>query len=211
MLHVVDDELDIQEALSWIAKSKKMKCTTYSSGEELLEALNIPERGEPVGLAPDQLSKVNFDSDGDCIILDIRMAVISGIATFDILVNRKLCKRLPVIFITGHGEVSMAVEALKRGAFDFFEKPFNDNALFEQVDLAFKLSRKEAELSLVYKRFSKLTNREREILNLILVGKMNKVIADNLGISMRTVEVHRANILDKMEVKTAIELATIIR
>jgi two-component system response regulator DctR len=210
MLHVVDDEIDIQEALSWVAKSKKLRCTTYSSGEELLEALNIPER-EVVDVSPEQLAAVKLDPDGDCIILDIRMGGLSGIATFDILVNRKLTKRLPVIFITGHGEVSMAVESLKRGAFDFFEKPFNDNILFSQVDLAFKLSRKEAEFSLVQKRFNKLTNREKEILNLILVGKMNKVIADNLGISMRTVEVHRANILDKMEVKTAIELATVIR
>jgi len=210
MLHVVDDEIDIQEALSWVAKSKKLRCTTYSSGEELLEALNIPER-EVVDVSAEQLAAVKLDPDGDCIILDIRMGGLSGIATFDILVNRKLTKRLPVIFITGHGEVSMAVESLKRGAFDFFEKPFNDNILFSQVDLAFKLSRKEAEFSLVQKRFNKLTNREKEILNLILVGKMNKVIADNLGISMRTVEVHRANILDKMEVKTAIELATVIR
>jgi two-component system response regulator DctR len=210
MLHVVDDEIDIQEALGWMAKSKKLKCAIYSSGEELLDALNIQER-DNTAVAPDQLSPVNLDPDGDSIILDIRMGGMSGISTFDIVANRNLCKRIPVIFITGHGEISIAVEALKRGAFDFFEKPFNDHALFEQVDSALMLSRKEAELALVYKRFARLTAREREILDLILVGKMNKVIADKLRISMRTVEVHRANILDKMEVKTAIELAPYLK
>ena len=158
-----------------------------------------------------KVAPVSFDPNGDCVLLDVRMPGLSGVATFDILANKKLNKRMPVIFITGHGEIAMAVDAIKRGAFDFFEKPFNDNLLFDRIQVALAQSRKEGEMAVVYRRLEKLTTREREILNLILVGKMNKVIADKLGISMRTVEVHRANILDKMEVKSAIELAGIIK
>lgn len=210
MLYIVDDEIDIQGALKWIAKTRKINCTTCSSGEELLEALNISMDGN----FDDDLEKpsqIKLDPEGDCIILDVRMPGISGIATFDILAKNNLTNRLPVIFITGHGEVSGAVDAIKRGAFDFFEKPFDDNALFGQAMVGLERSHKESEFSIMQRRFEKLTNREREILSLILIGKMNKVIADTLGISMRTVEVHRANILDKMGVKTAIELAAVIR
>jgi len=210
MLYIVDDEIDIQGALKWIAKTRKINCATFSSGEELLAALNIPADGD-FDEDIDNHAKIKFDPKGDCIILDIRMPGISGITTFDILARKKLTNRLPVIFITGHGELTGAVEAMKRGAFDFFEKPFDDNALFNQALVGMKKSRRESEMSAMQKRFQRLTAREREILNLILDGKMNKIIADILGISMRTVEVHRANILDKMQVKTAIELAAIIR
>ena len=210
MLHIVDDEVEIQNAIKWMAKSRKLQCVTYSSGEEFLDALNIVPRENEV---QEVKKRVPFahDPEGDCVLLDVRMPGLTGIATFDAMASHKLCKRIPVIFITGHGEVSMAVDAIKRGAFDFFEKPFNDKLLFDRIDAAMVQSRKEAELSVVYRRLEKLTNREREILDLILIGKMNKVIADKLGISMRTVEVHRANILDKMEVKSAIELAGIIK
>lgn len=210
MLHIVDDEVEIQNAIKWMAKSRKMHCVAYSSGEEFLEALDIAPRESP-DPDPKKRPAFNFDPEGDCVLLDVRMPGLTGIATFDALANHKMSKRIPVIFITGHGEVAMAVDAIKRGAFDFFEKPFNDKLLFDRIDIAMAHSRKEGEMAVVYRRLDKLTNREREILNLILVGKMNKVIADKLGISMRTVEVHRANILDKMEVKSAIELAGIIK
>jgi len=210
MLHIVDDEVDIQSALKWMAKSRKVKCSSYSSGEEFLDALHIPHKNEPEP-RPKNAVPVIFDPNGDCVLLDVRMPGLSGIATFDIIANRKLTRRLPIIFITGHGEIAMAVDAIKRGAFDFFEKPFDDNILFDRIQEAMVHSRKEGDLAVIYKRLDKLTSREREILSLILIGKMNKVIADKLGISMRTVEVHRANILDKMEVKSAIELAGIIK
>jgi two-component system response regulator DctR len=112
--------------------------------------------------------------------------------------------------MTGHGDVPMAVDALKRGAFDFFEKPFDDNKLMDRVVEAFAASRQAAEEALIQSRLASLSIREREVLQLIMGGKLNKVIADQLGISMRTVEVHRANILDKMHVKTAVELARIL-
>jgi two-component system response regulator DctR len=105
----------------------------------------------------------------------------------------------------------MAVDSLKRGAFDFFEKPFNDNQLMDRVEQALAASRGAAERAGVRARLATLSTREREVLDLILAGMMNKVVADKLGISMRTVEVHRAHIFDKMQVKTAVELAGLLK
>ena len=123
--------------------------------------------------------------------------------------------RLPVIFLTGHGDVPLAVATLKRGAFDFFEKPFNDNELATRIDEAMALdARRRAESASadsLKARLSRLTTRERQIMDLVLAGKYNKVIADELHISMRTVEVHRANLFDKMQVKTAVELANLLK
>ena len=145
------------------------------------------------------------------MLLDVRMPDMNGIAVFDQLVARGLLARLPVIFLTGHGDVPMAVDSLKRGAFDFFEKPFNDNVLMDRVEEALAASRKAAEAAAVQARLATLSAREREVLDLILAGMMNKVVADKLGISMRTVEVHRAHIFDKMQVKTAVELAGLLK
>ena len=117
----------------------------------------------------------------------------------------------PVIFLTGHGDVPMAVDTLKRGAFDFFEKPFNDNKLMDRIQEALASSEHASASVAIHTRLAALSGREREVLDLILEGKMNKVIADKLGISMRTVEVHRAHIFDKMNVKTAVELARLLK
>jgi two-component system, LuxR family, response regulator DctR len=208
MLHIVDDDGDLRDALVWMAKSRKMPCITYNSGEQFLATLAFEKSSET---SSGFSTKFNFDSKGDCVLLDVRMMEISGIATFHSIAEHHLNKRLPVIFITGHGDVPMAVDALKLGAFDFFEKPFNDNALFDRVQEALESSRQAGKMSVVYQRLENLTQREREVLDLILLGKMNKVIADELGISMRTVEVHRANIFLKMEVKTAVELAGLLK
>ncbi|PRC93588.1 response regulator transcription factor [Solimicrobium silvestre] len=210
MLHIVDDDADLRDALVWMAKSRQLPCVAYASGEQFLGALASYGRNGS-GTAAEHAAQFSFDPKGDCVLLDVRMAGISGIATFDLLAELPISKRLPVIFITGHGDVPMAVDALKRGAFDFFEKPFNDNALFDRVQEALELSRQAGEMAVVYQRLANLTTREREVLDLILLGKMNKLIADQLGISMRTVEVHRANIFDKMEVKTAVELAGLLK
>jgi two-component system, LuxR family, response regulator DctR len=210
MLHIVDDDADLRDALIWMAKSRKMPCIPYSSGEQFLAAIVGLDK-DSTDTTPGTAGKFSFDPRGDCVLLDVRMAEMSGIATFNSIAERHLDKRLPVIFITGHGDVPMAVDALKLGAFDFFEKPFNDNALFDRVQEALESSRQAGKLSVVHKRLENLTIREREVLDLILLGKMNKVIADELGISMRTVEVHRANIFLKMEVKTAVELAGLLK
>ncbi|HWJ95198.1 MAG TPA: response regulator [Telluria sp.] len=194
MLHIVDDEDVIRDALSWLAQSRGLAVREYASGQAFLDGVGN-----------------NIDPGGDCVLLDVRMPGMNGVAVFDQLVTRGLLPRLPVIFLTGHGDVPMAVDSLKRGAFDFFEKPFNDNQLMDRVEEALVSSRKAAEVSLVQARLATLSAREREVLDLILAGKMNKVVADELGISMRTVEVHRAHIFDKMQVKTAVELAGLLK
>jgi len=196
MLHIVDDEEIIRDSLTWLAQSRAIAATAYASGAEFLAAM------EQTG---------DFDPQGECILLDVRMPDQSGVALFDTLKNRGITRRRPVIFLTGHGDVPMAVDMLKNGAFDFFEKPFNDNQLMDRVLEALKASLATGEQDAVRARLEALSTREREVLDLILAGKMNKIIADELGISMRTVEVHRAHIFDKMNVKTAVELARLLK
>lgn len=196
MLHIVDDEEVIRDSLMWLARSRAIAATPYASGEAFLQALDGGH---------------TFAAEGECALLDIRMPGGSGIALFEALYARKLTQRVPVIFLTGHGDVPMAVDLLKRGAFDFFEKPFNDNSLMDRVQEAFAASREAGAMAAIHARLAGLSSREQEVLRLILDGKMNKVIADQLGISMRTVEVHRANIFDKMNVKTAVELARMLK
>jgi len=194
MLHIVDDEDVIRDALAWLAQSRGIAARGYNGGEAFLD-----------GIAS------RIDVLGDCVLLDVRMPGMNGVAVFDQLVARGLLARLPVIFLTGHGDVPMAVDSLKRGAFDFFEKPFNDNQLIDRVEQAMAASRAAHAAAEVHVRLASLSAREREVLDLILAGKMNKVVADKLGISMRTVEVHRAHIFDKMQVKTAVELAGLLK
>ena len=194
MLHIIDDEEVVRDSLSWLAASRSIEARSYASGQQFLDSLDG-----------------SFDADGDCVLLDVRMPDMNGIAVFDQLIRRGWLARWPVIFLTGHGEVPMAVDSLKRGAFDFFEKPFNDNDLMDRVDQALASSRAAASAAQVQARLATLSAREREVLDLILAGKMNKVVADELGISMRTVEVHRAHIFDKMQVKTAVELAGLLK
>jgi two-component system response regulator DctR len=194
MLHIVDDEDVIRDALEWLAQSRGLSARGYAGGQAFLDTLGS-----------------EHDARGECVLLDVRMPSMNGIAVFDQLVARGLLARLPVIFLTGHGDVPMAVDSLKRGAFDFFEKPFNDNQLMDRVDEALARSRQAAASSAVRERLATLSAREREVLDLILAGNMNKVVADKLGISMRTVEVHRAHIFDKMQVKTAVELAGLLK
>jgi two-component system response regulator DctR len=196
MLHIIDDEEVIRDSLVWLAKSRGIQSTTYDSGKAFLAALDGINRTA---------------GQGQCLLLDVRMPEVSGVALFDLLASRGLTQVFPVIFLTGHGDVPMAVDTLKRGAFDFFEKPFNDNKLMDRVQEALAASEQAGASAAIHTRLAALSGREREVLDLILDGKMNKVIADKLGISMRTVEVHRAHIFDKMNVKTAVELARLLK
>lgn len=195
MLHIVDDEAVIRDSLIWLAESRRIAATGYDSAQAFLDML-----GEDYA----------FDASGDCLLLDMRMPDLSGAELFDILAARGLTRRIPAIFLTGHGDVPMAVDSLKRGAFDFFEKPFNDNKLMDRVQEALQASLEASDRELVKARLATLSSREREVMDLILDGKMNKVIADMMGISMRTVEVHRSHILAKMHVRTAVELARLL-
>ncbi|KAF1042049.1 MAG: Transcriptional regulatory protein FixJ [Herbaspirillum frisingense] len=196
MLHIVDDEEIIRDSLAWLARSRNIAAAAYDSGQALLTALE---------------TTAGFDAGGECLLLDVRMPGTSGVALFNELKSKGLLRRRPVIFLTGHGDVPMAVDMLKNGAFDFFEKPFNDNQLMDRVLQALESSRVSGAEDAVQTRLAALSVREREVLDLILAGKMNKVIADELGISVRTVEVHRAHIFDKMNVKTAVELARLLK
>lgn len=196
MLHIVDDEEVIRDSLAWLAQSRQIAAVAYASGADFLTAIQNLHQ---------------FDAAGECVLLDVRMPGVSGVALFHQLQARGLTGRLPVIFLTGHGDVPMAVDMLKNGAFDFFEKPFNDNKLMDRIEEALAASRAAGAAAEVQARLVSLSQREREVLDLVLEGKMNKVIADQLGISMRTVEVHRAHIFDKMNVKTAVELARLLK
>lgn len=196
MLHIVDDEEIIRDSLTWLARSRNIAAIGYESGAAVLGAL---------------VHATGIDAEGECLLLDVRMPGTSGVALFNELKTKGLLHRRPVIFLTGHGDVPMAVDMLKNGAFDFFEKPFNDNQLMDRVLEALEVSRAGGAEDAVQSRLAALSAREREVLDLILAGKMNKVIADELGISMRTVEVHRAHIFDKMNVKTAVELARLLK
>ncbi len=191
--HLVDDDEAIRDALAWLLKSRGLPHTSYDSAENFL---------------------ANWTSESSgCIVLDMRMSGMSGLDCFDALIERK--SNLPVIFLTGHGDVPLAVATLKRGAFDFFEKPFNDNDLVTRIEEAMALDTRQrarnATVDSVKARVSNLTTREQQIMELVLAGKYNKVIGDELNISMRTVEVHRAKLFDKMQVKTAIELANLFK
>ncbi len=191
--HLVDDDEAIRDALAWLLESRGIKFATYGSAESFLAAWTTQLSG--------------------CVVLDMRMDGMSGLDCFDQLQQRG--STLPVIFLTGHGDVPMAVSTLKRGAFDFFEKPFNDNELATRIEEAVALDARQraasAEADSINARISLLTTRERQVMEHVLAGKFNKVIADELGISMRTVEVHRANLFEKMQVKTAVELANLLK
>lgn len=187
--YIVDDDEAIRDSLSWLLQSRGIPSLSYPSAEAFLEAWTPALTG--------------------CILLDIRMENMSGTELFERLLENGC--RLPVIFLTGHGDVPMAVSTLKNGAFDFVEKPCNDNHLVDRVVEALKLdeTRRAASLSAdsINSRLAQLTTREQQVMDRVLAGKMNKTIADELQISMRTVEVHRSSLFDKMGVRTAVELA----
>jgi two-component system response regulator DctR len=139
----------------------------------------------------------------------------SGLVLFERLVERGVLEALPVIFLTGHGDVPTAVAAVKRGAFDFVEKPFSNNGLVDRIEQALQRSA-EALLArrgrqTLQRALAELTEREREVMHLVVEGRANKAIADELAISVRTVEVHRARVFEKMNVKSAVELANLLR
>jgi two-component system response regulator DctR len=196
---IVDDDPVVREALAWLLRSRQLPSESFASGLEF-EAMLLR------GFVPVQPC---------CVLLDVRMPGLSGLALFDRLVARELVTVMPVIFLTGHADVPTAVDLVKRGAFDFCEKPFSDNALVDRIEQALAVSgevlaaqRGKASLQA---RLAELTERERDVMRLVVGGLPNKLIADQLDISVRTVEVHRARVFDKMEVKSAVELANVLR
>jgi two-component system response regulator DctR len=201
MVYLVDDEEVLRDALAWLLRSRRLLSEAFASAEAFKAMLD--------GKLPP------WPSAPSCLLLDVRMPGLSGLALFEQLVERGLMRALPVIFLTGHGDVPTAVAAVKRGAFDFVEKPFSDNALVDRVEQALAASREHLEAARargkVERALAELTEREREVMRLVVEGQPNKRVADALGISVRTVEVHRARVFDKMNVKSAVELANLLR
>lgn len=196
---IVDDDAGVRDALAWLLRSRRLLSAAFASAEEFEAMLQG-------GFHPQQAC---------CLLLDVRMPGLSGLALFEKLVERDLVRLMPVIFLTGHADVPTAVDMVKRGAFDFCEKPFSDNALVDRIEEALRRSEQvlaeRRERVAVLSRLADLTERERDVMRLVAKGLPNKLIADQLAISVRTVEVHRARVFDKMEVKSAVELANLLR
>ena len=200
LVYIVDDDASVREALAWLLRSRRLASDCYASGDAF-DAAVIARGCRPVHPC--------------CLLLDVRMPGTSGLALFERLVEQGLVEVMPVIFLTGHADVPTAVNMVKRGAFDFCEKPFSDNALVDRIEQAIGrssqvLADRRAREQL-QSRLSDLTQRERDVMQLVARGLPNKLIADELAISVRTVEVHRARVFDKMEVKSAVELANLLR
>ena len=187
-IFVVDDDEAIRDSLAVLLKTVDLNATTFSSGDEFLEAYDPGWEG--------------------CILLDIRMPGTSGME-----VQKRLAESgcsIPVIFITGHGDIPMAVEAMHGGAFDFIQKPFRDQDLLDRIDQALTTSNEQEQQSArkktVQNQLQTLTPREQEVMQLVVHGSANKVIAMDLGVSQRTVEIHRARVMEKMQARSLAEL-----
>ena len=202
---IVDDDASVRDAMAWLLRSRRLMSETFESADAFENVLNerFPGPHAPV------------PSQAGCILLDVRMPGQSGLALFETLVGNGLALTWPIIFLTGHADVPTAVDSVKRGAFDFCVKPFSDNALVDRIEQALALS--EERLSLrqqsagLVSKLAELTDRERDVMRLVIEGLPNKLIADQLDISVRTVEVHRSRIFEKMAVKSAVELANLLR
>jgi len=187
-VHIVDDNAAVRDSVRWLVEQVGLPARCYASGSEFLAAWTPAMAG--------------------CVVLDIRMPGLSGLDVQQRLVE--ISADLPIIVITGHGDVPVAVRAMKSGAFDFLQKPFGDHALLDSVNAALaqhKARRAEREHSaLTEKSLSTLTPRERDVLRLLRSGMPSKVIADALGISVRTVEGHRAHLMTKLDARTLPQL-----
>jgi two-component system, LuxR family, response regulator DctR len=193
LIHIIDDDDAVRDALAYLFRSVGHDTKTYVSAEAFLADGGAMASG--------------------VAILDIRMGEMSGLDLHRQL--KELGSLLPVIFLTGHGDVPLAVEAIKNGAYDFLEKPFNDGKLLQIVDNALAGARvarsQQIDSAARSERLNSLSARERQVLPLLIAGKPNKVIAAELDIAVRTVEVHRSRVLTKMGVKSVVELAGLLR
>jgi RNA polymerase sigma factor (sigma-70 family) len=191
-IYVVDDDTAVRDSLSWVIESNGWKVESHPSAQEFLN-----------NYTPDQLG---------CLILDVRMPGMSG-PELQKLLNERQCS-LPIIFISAHGTVPTAVQAMQAGAVDFLMKPFDNNMLLERVEKcvlrAHQNASKNTQASTTRERLKKLTAREREVLDLVVAGQSNKQIAAKLKISIKTVEAHRAKIMNKMQVKSLAELVSLV-
>ncbi|HSD84685.1 MAG TPA: response regulator FixJ [Anaerolineae bacterium] len=181
IVHVVDDDEAMRDSMAFLLRAENFQVQTYADATDFLEALPQIKAG--------------------CVVTDVRMPGMSGIELLQRL--RELKVSLPVIVVSGHGDVPLAVEAMKTGALDFIEKPFDDEVFLRAVRMALSAhavdSQRDAQKATINSRLESLSNREREVLEGLVAGHPNKTIAFDLGISPRTVEIYRANVMEKMQ------------
>jgi len=191
-IYVVDDDDTFRKSLQWLLESVGLAVRTFANAAEFLEAY-VP--GSP-----------------GCLVLDIRMPGISGLQLQDQLASRGI--GMPVIFLTGHGDVPMAVAAVKKGAVDFIQKPYNDQQLLDLVSSALKrdveVREQEARSRQVASLVASMTPREREVMDAVVSGKSNKMIAEELGVTIKTVEAHRARVMEKMGAESLAHLVHLV-
>lgn len=185
---IVDDDQAVARSLRWLIETVRLRVETFASAQAFLDGYDTSKPG--------------------CLVLDVRMPGLSGLELQERLTAQKI--NIPIIFITGHGDVQMAVRAVKSGAFDFIEKPFNDQDLLDRIQKAIVFDReqrgKEVQRGQLRMLFANLTPREREVLDLVVEGMSNKAIANSLGLSAKTVEVHRAKMMEKMQAHSVSDL-----
>jgi len=188
LIYVVDDDAAVRDSLTLLLRAVGLTGQAYSSAAEFLQNYDPEQHG--------------------CLVADIRMPGMSGLDLQDEL--NRLGAHIPLIFITGHGDVPMAVDAMKSGALDFIEKPFRDQDLLDRVNQAVSWDKERRTRNLetlaIRERLAALTPRETEVMERVVQGQANKVIAMDLGVSQRTVEIHRARVMEKMEVRSVAKL-----
>jgi two-component system response regulator FixJ len=196
VVHVVDDDEAVLDSVGMLLDSIGLKNICYKNAQGFL----------------DSYSETEFDKHNGCILLDIRMPFMSGIECQHRLENMGC--RMPIVFVTGHGDVPTAVEAMKNGAAEFIQKPFREQLLIDAIQKALQVNQRDQKrlnkVKLTQVKLATLTHRETQILDAIVTGKANKVIAIDLNLSQRTIEVHRAHVMEKMEVKSLAELVKVV-
>jgi two-component system response regulator FixJ len=191
-IYVVDDDEAIRDGISDLVESMGLKSQVFASAEEFLQVYSA--------------------SGPACLILDVRMTGMSGLELQQTLAEREI--DIPVIIVTGHGDIPMAVEAMDRGAVDFIEKPFREQALWKSIKKALTIAAESANIKAkkaeLKKTLALLSPKELKVMKLLVTGKIDKQIANELGVSRRTVAFHRMDILRKMEVSSVVELASLV-
>ena len=187
-VYIIDDDRMARESLKWLIESAGLPVQVYESGLDFLDQVDASMSG--------------------CVLLDVRMPDINGMELYAKLKQRDIM--LPVIIVTGHADVAMAVRAMKAGVYDFIEKPYNDALMLERVQNAITCDQdnrcKQQRVAAIRSCADQLTPREQEVMHYVLNSTQNKVIAAELGISIKTVELHRANLMTKMKARTSTEL-----
>ncbi len=187
-VYIVDDDEAVRDSLRWLLEANSYRVRAYPSAESFLAEYDEQQPG--------------------VLIVDVRMPGMSGLELQEQLIARK--STMPVVFITGHGDIPMAISTMKKGAVDFLEKPFDETALREIVGRMFEQANQRLSQAKAVRQheamLARLTSREQQVLERIVAGRLNKQIADDLGISIKTVEAHRANIMEKLQVTTVADL-----